>query len=271
MGAGGDDRAMVIASVHGWRIAQSPARFDRFWTLPPACVNNPSMRSVKPLSRLPWKRLAWATGLAGGLFIAALVGLDGYIFRRGPELAAWFHGLPAAVQVLVRSGLWVFYLGYGLLVLRALWQRSWERPGDRSLWAGAAYLTAQLLFSFLVVRVLKIGLGVPRPDAPLTDWQPMTLDNDYNSFPSGHSADAFAGYGVIDRLASSTWLKAVALVAAAIIALGRVAQFQHHLTDVIAGAWIGYLGAQAAVTMWAGRLGGGEKEDKATPLRPPEP
>ncbi len=207
--------------------------------------------SNSPLAR----RLIVACALAAVLFLVSIVWADEYVRLHGAAVRDWFHTLPLAVQLVVRNGLWLFYLAYGLTFLFAIWRRGWDGAERRILWAAMTYLTAQLLFSFLLVRVLKISLGAPRPDAPDPIWRPFTLDNDHHSFPSGHSADAFAGFGVLDRLVRSPWLRWGGLVWAVIIALGRVVQYQHYLSDVVAGALIGYLGAQAAAAIWARKFG----------------
>lgn len=69
-------------------------------------------------------------------------------------------------------------------------------------------------------------------------------ERDYNSFPSGHTADAFAAARAIGRVAPPAAVPA--LGAAAAIGLIQVPRATHHLTDVLAGAAVGIL-AEAAV------------------------
>lgn len=76
-------------------------------------------------------------------------------------------------------------------------------------------------------------LGVNGPD-----------ERDYNSFPSGHTADAFAAARAIGRVAPGA--NGALLGLAALIGLVQVPRATHHLTDVLAGAVVG-LGAEAAV------------------------
>ena len=76
-------------------------------------------------------------------------------------------------------------------------------------------------------------LGVNGPD-----------ERDYNSFPSGHTADAFAAARAIGRVAPGA--NGPLLGLAALIGLVQVPRATHHLTDVLAGALVG-LGAEAAV------------------------
>ena len=108
-----------------------------------------------------------------------------------------------------------------------------------------AYLKAQVVFSFLLVRALKIGIGRARP-AVGSDFNPITLESEYNSFPSGHAADAFTGavilYLLIERSRWRRW-RYLPLLYAGLVALARIAGGVHHTADVVAGAAIGIGGA----------------------------
>lgn len=108
-----------------------------------------------------------------------------------------------------------------------------------------AYLKAQVIFSFALVRLLKIGIGRSRP-ANGSNFDPLTLKSEYNSFPSGHAADIFTGavllYLLIDRSRWRHW-RFLPLLYAGLVALTRIAGGVHHLADVVAGAAIGIGGA----------------------------
>lgn len=69
-------------------------------------------------------------------------------------------------------------------------------------------------------------------------------ERDYNSFPSGHTADAFAAAQAIGRVAPQA--RGALLGAATLIGLVQVPRATHHLTDVLAGAAVG-VAAEAAV------------------------
>lgn len=84
-------------------------------------------------------------------------------------------------------------------------------------------------------------------------WQPINKDRAEQSFPSGHTAAAFALTGVLafyySRIAWMLWILAAGC------GMSRVIELQHWPTDCVAGALIGYLMAVAAMTI-AQRLGG---------------
>ncbi|WP_134726547.1 phosphatase PAP2 family protein [Paracoccus luteus] len=69
-------------------------------------------------------------------------------------------------------------------------------------------------------------------------------EHDYNSFPSGHTADAVAGARAVARVAPGAALPLAA--GALVIGLIQVPRAKHHLADVVAGAAVGWL-AEAGV------------------------
>ncbi len=89
--------------------------------------------------------------------------------------------------------------------------------------------------------LLKVVIGRPRPGMELPSWQIdfFNMASDFHSFPSGHAAAsfsiAFCLCYFIPRL-QILWLGSAML-----ISLGRVVGQAHFLTDVVAGAIIGFL------------------------------
>jgi len=68
---------------------------------------------------------------------------------------------------------------------------------------------------------------------------PYTSLNHFYSFPSGHTAAAFAFFISLSILFSQRWLFAVCLIIATLVAYSRIYLGQHFLIDVYAGAIIG--------------------------------
>jgi membrane-associated phospholipid phosphatase len=108
-----------------------------------------------------------------------------------------------------------------------------------------AYVKAQLIFSFVLVRILKIILGRARPGHG-SEFTFFSLAFRYNSFPSGHSVDAFvSGVFLFYLLKNSKYsaCRFLPLIYAFLIALSRVFISSHYPSDVAAGMAIGILGA----------------------------
>ena len=91
---------------------------------------------------------------------------------------------------------------------------------------GADIIRAQLL-SQIYAQVLKVAVERERPD-----------ESDHYSFPSGHSASAFATAGVF-REHFGWKIGAPAYLVAAYVATARVKDNRHYLSDVMFGAALG--------------------------------
>ncbi len=104
---------------------------------------------------------------------------------------------------------------------------------------GSHLIRAQIA-SQVVVQGLKLAAGRSRPDA-----------SNHFSFPSGHTASAFATATVIQR--DFGWKFGIpAYAVGAYVAASRMGSNKHFLSDVIAGAAIG-ITAGRSVTIGSGR------------------
>ena len=122
-----------------------------------------------------------------------------------------------------------------------LYAGGWFANKERLARSGADIMRAQIL-SQLYVQAIKYSVQRERPDA----------SND-QSFPSGHSASAFATASVLQR--HYGWKVGVpAMVLAGYVATSRVHDNRHYLSDVIFGSAMG-IAAQRTVTLHAGRYG----------------
>lgn len=114
---------------------------------------------------------------------------------------------------------------------------------------GAARALAAMYVATRIKSGLKSVVVRTRP-YKLLDEGDYELDvngpdeRDYNSFPSGHTADAFAAARAVGRVAPDA--QPPLLGVASLIGLVQVPRAAHHLTDVLAGAALGIL-AEAAV------------------------
>ena len=145
--------------------------------------------------------------------------------------------IPKAVS---KRGLYVFYSIFAGIMIYALYKKNRKL---KDLWW--AYIKTQFIFSFGVVRAMKIFFGRARPKYG-GEFSFFSLDSHYNSFPSGHSADAFVSgvflYYVLRYSKHSTY-RFLPIAYALMIAFSRVAVSAHYLSDVVAGIAIGLLGA----------------------------
>ncbi|MBW1744678.1 MAG: phosphatase PAP2 family protein [Deltaproteobacteria bacterium] len=134
-------------------------------------------------------------------------------------------------------GLYVFYLIFAGLLVYALLRK---RRDLRNLCI--AWVKAEVIFGFAVVRVMKIIFGRARPPVG-SGFDFFSLHDRYNSFPSGHAADAFVSGIFLFYLLGHSKYRFVPLLYALVMALLRIIVYEHHPSDVTMGMAIGILGA----------------------------
>jgi membrane-associated phospholipid phosphatase len=143
-------------------------------------------------------------------------------------------------DLITTKGLFLFYAAF-----IALFVYSIIKKNQALLGTCLAYIKAQLVFSFVLVRILKIVLGRARPGHG-AEFTFFSFAFRYNSFPSGHAADAFVSgvflYYLLKSSKNSAW-RFLPLIYAFVIAISRVFIGSHYPSDVAAGMLIGILGA----------------------------
>jgi len=150
------------------------------------------------------------------------------------------HNLNFILKMLSKWGLYFFYSIFASLFIYSFFKKNRKLKG-----LCLAYLKAQVIFSFAVVRGMKIFFGRARPRYG-GEFIFFSLDYKYNSFPSGHSADAFvSGIFLFYLLKNSTYseYRFLPLIFASLMALLRVILGVHYPSDILVGAAIGILGA----------------------------
>ena len=148
-------------------------------------------------------------------------------------------------------------VGTGVIYLTGL------LSGNDDIRIAGRSLAQTLIYSGSVYYAIAILAGRSRPYAEdgayeFNTWQ---TDNEYQSFPSGHTVVAFS---VATSLAESIdhWLASVVLyTAAAGVGLARLYQDHHWASDVFLGAVIGYTAGRFVSAQQARRTAGQEKEE----------
>jgi len=173
-----------------------------------------------------------------------------YLHDANPDLYALF-------SVVTDFGLAGGYLIAALLAAISLWAAG-RRARDPNRAARLRRLAAVPMFLFLSVAVsglvtdaLKIVFGRSRPKLFFGDgiygftW--LNLEPRYWSFPSGHTATAFAIATALFLL----WPRFLPLyvIFAALITVSRAVVGEHYVSDALAGAFIG-----VAATCWINGL-----------------
>lgn len=102
-------------------------------------------------------------------------------------------------------------------------------------------------FTTVAVQVLKRGLRRPRPSRAISGFEAMALDPDAFSFPSGHTAVAFAVAVALHPLLPQLAMLELGLATA--IASSRVYLGAHYPLDVACGALLGVACGSAAALL----------------------
>lgn len=115
---------------------------------------------------------------------------------------------------------------------------------DGPTWRGGTRILAAHLLATAVRGVVKRAVDRTRPDAAAKRGEYVLREgrrheSDFNSFPSGHTAGAVAVAMAVGRAWPSG--RAPALGLAGLAAGAQVLRSRHYLTDVVAGAAIGFL------------------------------
>jgi membrane-associated phospholipid phosphatase len=149
---------------------------------------------------------------------------------------------------------------YGLYTMGVLGAYSFlfkkERMRTVTLLASQAYITSAVIASALKFATVRTRPSFYKPPQEAEPYflGPFVTKEGYNgartstSFPSGHTASAFAMATVFAKeYRDRPWIPVVAYGAATLVGLSRIAENKHWATDVFAGAALGYITGLQAV------------------------
>jgi membrane-associated phospholipid phosphatase len=107
---------------------------------------------------------------------------------------------------------------------------------------------AMFLFSGVLVQVFKHIIGRKRPyavaDLSPHEFHPLTANYEFHSMPSGHSQVVFTAATVLTMVWPKAWMLWYGF--AALLAASRVVTLNHWISDTVAGAFFGIVGALVA-------------------------
>ena len=107
-------------------------------------------------------------------------------------------------------------------------------------------LAASLIASGFIAPILKYSVGRERPSDTGNPYRFRPFTN-HNSFPSGHTTQAFAIATVLAAHYPAWWVEVLAYGSAGLVGYCRVEQNSHWTSDVVAGALIGWSVARSVV------------------------
>ncbi|OIO04347.1 MAG: hypothetical protein AUJ49_03050 [Desulfovibrionaceae bacterium CG1_02_65_16] len=191
-------------------------------------------------SKAPSSFAVWAA-LALPLVCVALGALGLYGGEAGvaAHFALWRAAHPEARTLLELYTNWgnpALYLVFAGMLIAGVKRRRPELAG-RAL----AYLAAQLVVSLAIERVLKIGIGRPRPGVG-GPFEPFSLDAAHNAMPSGHTVEMTVQTASLALFAKSLALPLLLGLSLGLMGFSRMALGAHHPTDLLTGLLVGALG-----------------------------
>ncbi len=124
----------------------------------------------------------------------------------------------------------------------------WGEAGADTTAKNAAMdaLTASLIGPGLIGTTVKYAVGRVRPDTATATFEFKPLSRN-QSFPSGHTAQAFAVATAIAENYPAWWVQAFCYGAAGLVGYARIEQNAHFTSDVVAGALLGWSLARSVV------------------------
>jgi membrane-associated phospholipid phosphatase len=146
----------------------------------------------------------------------------------------------------------------------------------------AITLLVSFLLSGIIVQVIKNAVIAPRPKVFFEPGQYLYFIDSisrtgFSSFPSGHTATAFAIATVLVLMIKNKKWQLQVLIAAALVGYSRIYLAQHFLIDVIIGAAIGSLtgiaslylvlninGIRQTIAKWQGKKIKDEEQPSST-------
>jgi membrane-associated phospholipid phosphatase len=172
--------------------------------------------------------------------VSGAVGLT-YVFDKNIHdklEASKGKSLDKAADAGSQAGNPIYHLGFAALVYGgaiAADSPKWKEVGEM--------MGESLILTDASTLLLKEATGRGRPYATQSkgDFRPFQFKNNFDSFPSMHTASSFALASVLAATSESFTLKAAYYSAATFVGFSRLYQNQHWASDVIMGAALGEL------------------------------
>jgi membrane-associated phospholipid phosphatase len=143
------------------------------------------------------------------------------------------------------AGLLAFGIPSTLLIFSTLTKNSVLRKK-------AAIIFISVAISAIVANILKYTVDLPRP-YELYPYIAKLGSGGSPSFPSGHTADAFAFFMALSLIKRKWFVIVPCLLWASLVGYSRMSLGVHFPSDVLAGALIGIFCALAVYWFWTKR------------------
>ena len=178
-----------------------------------------------------WGKRDWEKAAGAGLVLGGLMFADEDIDRYAQKHRTHFTDRVAGATTDL-GGQYGFHASGAMLVAGILFNH--ENLRDTGREAIESGIFATLLDKYVIKRAF--GRERPFESNGETVFVP---GSSHDSFPSGHSTQAFAVASVVAARSKGWIIPSLAYVAATVVALDRVNSHVHFASDVVAGAFLG--------------------------------
>ena len=193
-------------------------------------------RDTKDLARFParWKKHEWirfaeGAGIVLGAYVFDQQIVDAVSRQDGHLLNEYFR------LVTHLGG------GYGLDLAAVLAAGGYISHNTTMTSAGVDALESSFAAAGVVTPTIKYVVGRARPVQEEGKHSFHPFDTNFESFPSGHSTNAWAiGTAIATRYQDNRYIPAIAYTLATSVSFARVHDRVHWASDVIAGGMIGH-------------------------------
>lgn len=176
------------------------------------------------------------------LKLGVITGLTCFLYKNDEKIQNWVISHKNQTTDDISKFIRNFGDGYYLIGLIGGIYLTGEISNEKSLRKTALLSLESLIISGIIVSGVKILTGRMRPgeNNRANGFFPFRLESKYHSFPSGHSASAFAVATVIAEQSKNLAIDISAYSIACMVALSRVNDNFHWTSDVFFGSIIGY-------------------------------
>ena len=180
------------------------------------------------------------------LGLAAITGTGLLIYAFDQEIHDWVEGNHSNSSDETSRA--ISYLGNGAVLagLGAVLYGVGELSDNKSLRKTALLSLESLMTTGVIVVGMKIIAGRARPSTgePYNTWNPFSFTSSNTSFPSGHSAMAFAMATTIADQSDEIAVDILAYSLATLVGLARIGESKHWASDAFIGSVVGFVVAK---------------------------
>lgn len=176
------------------------------------------------------------------LGIGIVLGTGALLFAFDDDIHDWFQGNKTPTSEDYSKVFSTFGSGYFITGLAASLYITGELTNNANLRKTALLSFESWMISGVLVGAFKVMIGRSRPSKGegKASFHPFSFQSGFRSLPSGHSSSAFAVAAVIAGQSKKFYVDFLSYTLATCVALSRVHDNKHWMSDVFIGSVIGY-------------------------------